>query len=366
MKRAGRHADGGGLYLVVEGDAKRWAFLYQRDGKRRELGLGSADYVSLQAARERAQQLREAIGRGETPAGRRGVSSSFRDVAEEVVRSLKPGWRGAKTEAGWERSLFNHAAPLLDKSIDRITTDDILEVLKPLWVEKPESGGKLRERLEVVFAAATARGLRRGDNPARWRGHLALLLPKRARLVKGHHRALPYVDAPAFMRKLRSATALAARVLEFVILTVAREGTVRTLPWSEISDDIWTLPRERSKNAFELRIPLSRQAMTLIEVRGENDLVFPTRAGKAMTNASLGKVLDSLGYDTVTTVHGFRSTFRDWAGEETEHPKDIIEMAMGHLVGSEAERAYRRLDALAKRRRLLQDWADYLDGAGTR
>lgn len=372
LTKPGRHADGGGLYLVID-RGKRWAFLYQLNGRRREMGLGPLEAVRLAEARQMAAAAREQVARGIDPIEARrapgGAVSTFAELAEQVIRDLSPGWRGAKTEAGWRRSLLTHAADLGPLPVDQIGTDDVLKVVKPLWTDKPESGAKLRERIELVLDAAKVRGLRPAEaaNPARWKGHLALLLPKRKKLTRGHHKALPYREAPGFMARLSERRAMAARALEWTIYTAAREGMTLQARRSEVKGRLWTIPAERMKSGKPFVVPLSDQALAVLDGRewfGQDDLLFPgARLGSALSNASTDRLLGRMGVDA--TVHGFRSTFRDWAGDCTDHAREVVEAALAHAVGDEVERAYRRGDALEKRRRLLQDWADYLTPPAT-
>lgn len=363
--RPGRHADGGGLYLVVDkGGAKRWALLVTVRGRRREYGLGGVTAANgLKEAREKAVEALRAIERGDDPSRPAMASPRFSEASESVIGDLSPGWRGAKTEAGWRRSLLTHAKAIGNIPVDLIETEDVLNVVRPLWTTKPESGGKLRERIEVVLDAAKARGWRTGDNPARWRGHLALLLPKRAKLTRGHHRALPYADLPGFMAQLGEQTAMSARALEWTILTAAREDMTLGLTWGELQPGLWTIPKDRMKMGQPHRVPLGTRTEAILEtVRLEGlkptDLVFPgAKAGRPMSNATMDALLDRM--KVAVTVHGFRSTFRDWAGDKTDHPREVAEAALAHRVGDDAERAYRRGDALEKRRRLMTDWEAY-------
>lgn len=364
LARPGRHADGGGLYLVVDKNgAKRWALLVTIRGRRREIGLGGLSKANgLTDAREKAVEAMRAIERGEDPTRPKSASPTFAEAAEEIITDLAPGWRGAKTEEGWRRSLLTHAKKLANLPVDQVTTDDVLDVVRPLWRDKPESGGKLRARLEVLFDAAKARGWRQGENPARWRGHMDRLLPKRKKLTRGHHRALPYADMSAFMARLGDETAMSARALEWTILTAGREDMTLGMTWGEIVGDLWTIPAARMK-VGEHRVPLPKQALGILDtVRlGEppaGALVFPgAKPGKPMSNATMDALLKRMKVDA--TPHGFRSTFRDWAGDMTDHPREVAEAALAHVVGSSTERAYRRGDALKKRRALMTDWANY-------
>ena len=246
-----------------------------------------------------------------------------------------------------------------------IGTDDVLSVLRPVWNQKPETARRIRMRIERILDAARVGGHRQGDNPARWRGHLEVLLPKPGKLVRGHHAALPYTEVPAFVAALRSREAPAARALEFLILTASRSAEVRGMVWREVdlAAALWTVPKERMKAKREHRVPLARPLVDLLG-RTKNPeaapdaLVLPTSVGTAFSDMAFTALLKRMDRDEITT-HGFRSSFRDWAADETDHPREVIEAALSHLVGDETERAYRRGDALAKRRHLMDDWAAF-------
>ena len=277
---------------------------------------------------------------------------------------LESQWRNDKHRAQWRMTLKAYAADLRPLTLDAITTERVLGVLQPIWAEKPETASRLRGRLERVLDAAKARGLRTGENPARWRGHLDHLLPKRQKLTRGHHRALPYSDLPAFMAELRDRTAPAARTLEFLILTAARTSEALGARWGEVdlAAKVWTVPAERMKAGRQHRVPLSARAVELLsEARPADAFVFPGIVeGSPLSSGAMERVLDRMG--VAVTVHGFRSTFRDWCGEASTFPRELAEAALAHTVGDETERAYRRGDALEKRRKLMDAWARY---AGT-
>jgi integrase len=365
LSKPGRHADGGGLYLVVDkSGAKRWTMLVTVNGRRREYGLGSILAVDVQRARELAQQTREAIARGEDPRRQKQDVPTFRRAAEAVIAEQAPGWRGRDTKAHWERSLYTYAKDIGGLPVDVIQTDDVLSVIRPLWKERPESGRKLRQRIEAVLDVAAVRGWRQGANPARLKGHLDKLLPRQSRVVQ-HRRAVPYEEAPAVMSALAQETAGSARAMEWTILTAAREGMVRFMTWGEIEGDVWSVPAERMKteDQGDFRVPLAPQALAVLDgmTLGDPDpksLVFPGARGKPMSDQTMDALLSRLGIDA--TPHGFRSTFRDWAGDCTDHPREVAEAALAHVVGSDTERAYRRRDAFAKRRALMTDWADFI------
>jgi integrase len=380
ITKPGRHSDGGGLYLVVTKEGHRkWVFISIRNGKRQDMGLGRAGRggVSLAKAREAAAAAREALATGADPlAARRAAERerarvpTFGEMADHLIASMTPEWRNEKHRAQWSMTLTKYAAPLRVLPVDKVTTEDVLQVLKPLWTTRPETASRLRGRIERVLDAAKALGQRSGENPALWRGHLANLLPKRQKLTRGHHAAMPFVDVPAFMAKLRERDALAARALEFLILTAARSGEVYGARWSEIDLDnkVWTVPAARMKAGRVHRVPLTSRAVAILEEAAKlraddiaDALIFPgRRSGRPMSVMAMEMLLRRMGHDAVT-VHGFRSSFRDWAGECTHFPREVAEAALAHVVGDETERAYRRGDALAKRRELMEAWAAFCD-----
>lgn len=371
----GRHADGGGLYLSISKDGRRrWVFLFRWRGKLREMGLGSPREVPLARAREAATRARELVADGRDPlevkqADERAVPT-FGELANGFVEAMRAQWRNDKHVAQWQMTLREYAAPLRPLAVDAVTTNDVVGVLKPLWQTKPETASRLRGRIERVLDAAKAQGLRAGENPARWRGHLDLLLPKRHRLTRGHHKAMAYADVPAFVARLRAGSGVSGRALEFTILTAARSGEVLGARWSEIdvTARVWTVPAARMKAGREHRVPLCARALSIVAemrelaaVDGDNPFVFPgQRAGKGLSVMALEMVLRRAG--VTDTPHGFRSAFRDWVGEETAFPREVAEAALAHLVGDAVERAYRRGDALEKRRALMEAWALYCAG----
>ena len=363
LTEPGRYADGSGLYLIVDRHGKRWLLFFQWLGKRREMGLGAYPTVSLAKAREKAEAAREQVADGIDPILARKTAGSaaptFADFSRELIKDLSPGWSGAKTEAAWTRSLLDHAKKLANKPVDQITTDDILDVLRPMWTTKDESAQKLRGRLERALDAAKAKGFRTGENPARWRGHLSELLSKPRKLTRGHHRAVHYDQAPAVMKELARHQGMGARALEWTIYSAARESMTLGAVWPEIGAD-WTLPPERVKMRRPFTIPITAQMRGVLAHCSEiTPYVFPgKKLDRPLSNATMDKLLKDIGVDA--TPHGFRSTFRDWAGDMTDHARETVETALDHVVGGETERAYRRLTALEKRRALMQDWADFL------
>jgi integrase len=367
ITKHGRHADGGGLYLSISPNGgRRWVFLYRWHGKPTEIGFGSARDVMLARARELASQARAKLAEGINPKGARRPSegATFADCADRVIEAMRPSWRNGKHAAQWEMTLREYAAPLRRLPVDKITTDDVLSVLKPLWNDKPETASRLRGRIERVLDAAKAQGLRSGENPARWRGHLDQLLPKRQRLTRGHHAAMSYTDVPAFMADLQARQATATLALEFAILTAARSGEVLRALWEEFDLDraVWTVPASRMKAGREHRVPLSRRALKIVGAMNEarnGDFVFPGhRPSGPLSVMALEMVLRRMKIEDAT-VHGFRSAFRDWAAECTNFPNEVCEAALAHVIDNKAEAAYRRGDLFDKRRNLMEAWAAY-------
>lgn len=366
ITKPGRHADGGGLYLIVDkGGAKRWAMLITIRGRRRELGIGNLLNVTLPEARERAEDIRRAVERGDDPRKPKEPPPSFSEASRVVIAELAPGWRGRDTEAHWTRSLLVYAKDIADIPVDLVETEDVVGVVRPLWVSNPESGRKLRQRIESVLDAATVKGWRSGANPARLKGHLDKILPKQSKVVK-HRRAIHYDNAPAAMRKIGASTSMSARAMEWTILTVAREGMTTGATWKEIVGDLWRIPGKRMKDeeAGDFIVPLSPQALAVLEKMriGTPDpeaFIFPgAKAGKPMSDQTMDKLLTTLGIDA--SPHGWRSTFADWVADETDHAREVREAALAHVIQSDTERAYRRKDALRKRRLLMDDWADFV------
>lgn len=370
VREPGKYQDGGGLILVVGEDGRRWRFRYSLGGKRREMGLGAVGPGNgLAEAREAASQARALIRLGRDPIAARGASSgrggaaTFGAFADSLVESLVAGFDNPKHAAQWRKTFRagdGYAASIRDRPLDAIDTADVLAVLSPLWSRVPETAGRVRGRIERVLDAAKAKGLRSGENPARWRGHLDALLPKRKRLTRGHFAAMPYADAPAFWRSLATVSGEGARALRFLILTAVRENEALGATWREVDGDLWTIPASRMKARKTHRVPLVAEALALIGDPGQPDaLLFPgEREGRPLSNMTLDMILRRRRL--AATVHGFRSTFRDWAFETTDHPREIVEVALAHVVGDATERAYRRGDALEKRRRLMADWARFL------
>lgn len=367
-RKPGVHRIDRGLYVRVRDGGAYWVFRYSVAGRAHELGLGPVKEVPLTEARAKALDLRRDLLAGRDPMAerQREKHASFQEVAADLIAAKAHGWRNAKHAWQWTRTLEMFAYPTLGRlDVAKISTAHVLAALKPIWTEKHETAIRVRQRIEAVLDAATARGLRVGDNPARWKGHLDKILtsvPKSERVT--HHPALPWRVIPAFMSELRSRDAIAARALEFAILTAARTGEVLGAKWSEIDGTVWTVPASRMKAKREHRVPLSdRAAAVLRDLPREDDWVFPGRAGKPLSNMSLLMLLRRMGHGDIV-AHGFRSTFRDWAAETTSFQSEVVEMALAHSIGNAVEAAYRRGDLMERRRELMGAWAKYCGGAG--
>lgn len=372
---AGRHSDGGGLYLYVDNaGAKRWLFFFRWQGKRCEMGLGSASRVSLAQARTKAVEARAVVAEGRNPIASRSqireerrTMPTFSTFADDLLPEICKGFRNEKHRAQWSSTLKVHARALHDLPLDSITTDHILRALTPIWHSKPETASRVRGRIERVLDAAKARGLIKSpwENPARWRGHLSNLLPKRQKLSRGHHAAMAYQDLPAFLCELRSRKSTAARALELAIYCASRSGEVLGAQWNELdlAEGLWTIPARRMKGGRAHRVPLSPPALALVQDMHRaktGDYVFPgQKVAQPLSNMAMEMQLRRMK-QTEITVHGFRSSFRDWVGEATEFPREVAEAALAHVVGDQTERAYRRGDALEHRRKLMNAWAQFL------
>ncbi len=374
FKAPGKLGDGGGLWLRATRGGGRWWFLrYRFRGRNRELGLGSPDEVGLKEARQDAvwarRQIHEGIDPIEQRRNERAKSSAptFAECAERFISANQAAWRNAKHCAQWRSTLKTYAYPVFEATpVDAIDVADVLKVLKPLWTLKPETASRLRGRIERVLDWARVSEYRQGENPARWHGHLDQLLPKPSdvRAVR-HHAALAWREIPQFMGDLRQRQGVAARALEFAILTAARSGEVRAMQWAEMdADKTWTVPAERMKAKRKHRVPLSpRAGAVLDEMRRfgcePGQLVFPgMRPGKPLSDMTLSAVLKRMGRHD-STVHGFRSSFRDWCAEATNFPREVCEEALAHTLASKVEAAYRRGDLFEKRRPLMAAWAVY-------
>lgn len=375
INKVGRHPDGNGLYLNVSANGgRRWVFLYRiagrlsKNGKKKlfEMGLGSASSVSLKKAREAAEIVRKQLRDGLDPLQQRSKSSTktFSECAAEYIKSQESGWRNPKHREQWKNTLATYADPKIGKlPVDAVSVDHVLDILKPIWTSKTETASRVRGRIESILDWAAAHKYRSSENPARWRGHLDKVLPAMRKVAKvEHHPALPYADMPAFMTDLRSRDGTAAKALEFTILAAARTGETIGAKWDEINfkEKVWTVPAERMKAGVEHQVPLSDRAIEILtDLDQETDYVFPGQEiDKPLSNMAMLALLKRMNRSDLT-VHGFRSTFRDWAAETTEYANELVEMALAHTIKNKAEAAYRRGNLLERRRALMQAWADY-------
>jgi integrase len=342
------------------------------------MGLGSFPTVTLAQARDNARNARQTIEGGTDPIASRASAKSqlraqqatqttFEQASLAYIDSHSEAWRNAKHRAQWSSTLETYAYPVMGKLlVQDVHQEHVLKVLEPIWKSKNETAMRLRGRIEMVLDWATVRKLRSGENPARWKGHLDHLLAAPNKVKKtAHHRALPIDAMSQFMAKLRAADGVSARALEFAILTAARSGEVRGATWAEIdlNSRVWTVPAQRMKAGVEHRVPLSEQAIVLLKaLPGQENAswLFPGAKGGPLSDMSLTAVLRRMGVDAVP--HGFRSTFRDWAGERTSYPRELAEQALAHTLQNKVEAAYRRGDALEKRRTMMEDWANFATG----
>jgi integrase len=382
LKKPGRYGDGRGLYLQVSlgptgNISKSWLFQYERAGRERRMGLGSLRDVSLAEARQKADECRKFHLAGIDPLEHRNAARaaaaaslakamSFDQAAAAYIASHRAGWRNAQHAAQWTSSLAIYASPVIGAlPVDAVDTALVMKILEPIWSTKPETASRVRGRIESVLDWARVSGYRSGENPARWRGHLDKMLPKKSRVRRvAHHAAMPYAEIGAFVAELRDRDSTAVRALEYLILTAARTGEVLRARWSEIDlrTKTWTIPAERMKAGKDHRVPLSDGALRVLEAMArvrQGEFVFPS-GGRAATigKSSLSDVLARMQRDGLT-VHGFRSTFRDWAAERTNFAREVCEMALAHRVGDATEKAYMRGDLFEKRCRLMQQWADF-------
>ena len=380
LMKPGMHNDGNGLYLKIkETGTRSWVLRYKRglrpDGTPRShfMGLGPYPAVSLAKAREKADCARAQLRNGVNPIEERRSPAaaskkvvSFREAAERYIAAHEAGWRNEKHRYQWNATVLEYAGGFIgEMNVAAIETNDILRVLEPIWTAKPDTATRLRGRLEAVIDWATARQLRKGDNPARWKGHLKHLLPARNKNGIEHYAALPWAETPMFMAELRAINSISARALEFTILTAARTGETLGAKWVEIDEEnaIWTVPGERMKAGAVHRVPLSKASLAILDDQIQmmrNPFIFTgARQGLGLSNMSMLKVIRRLRPGL--TVHGFRSAFRTWAAEQTNFPREIAEACLAHTVGNAVERSYRRGDFFEKRRTLLTAWANFCD-----
>lgn len=376
LTEPGRHSDGGNLYLSISTNGgKRWVFLYNLHGKRREMGLGSAakGQVALAEARRMADEARKLLSAGTDPIAakeaRRNAARlipTFGALADDYIESHKAKFRSPKHIRQWTTTLETYCGPLRSKPVNTIDTEAVLMVLRPIWGEIPETASRIRGRIENILDAAKAKGLLTGENPARWKGHLKSLLPSRQKLTRGHHPALPYSEIADFMAALRAREASAALALELCILTATRTSETLEATWDEfdLAREVWTIPGWRMKSGQEHRIPLAPRAIAILNTLKESadvDWVFPgAKPGKPLSSMAMTMQLRRMERTNIT-VHGFRSTFRDWASEQTSFPHETCEHALAHGISDKAEAAYRRGHQFAKRRKLMEAWAGFCE-----
>jgi integrase len=386
-KEPGLYCDGKGLNLRVgEGGAKSWVLRYMIDGGAREMGLGSYQDLSLAEARERARACRKLAKDGVDPIDERrerraaqraerqraNGAMTFRDCAEAYIASHEAGWKNAKHAAQWPSTLATYVYPVFGAiPVQAVDVGLVMRAIEPIWADKPETAGRVRGRIESVLDWAAARGYRQGENPARWRGHLDNLLPRKSKIRRvEHHAALPYDEIGAFMTELRGEAGLAASALQLAILTALRTNEVLGAPWSEIdlAERVWTIPAERMKAEKEHRVPLSAPAIAILADMAklrDGEFIFPgAKRGRSLSDMAMLMLLRRMGRGDLT-VHGFRSSFRDWAAERTNFPREVAEMALAHTVSDKVEAAYRRGDLFSKRRQLMAAWARYCAAPAT-
>jgi integrase len=376
LREPGRYPDGGNLFVVIgPSGGRNWSLRYVIGGKSREMGLGPAtpDGVSLAEARERAAEARRLLAQGVDPleqkraseTAQKAASTTFGTFADQYIRDQRSGWANPKHAAQWEMTLGDaYCRSIRRLPITEVGVEHVLAVLSPHWQRVPETARRVRMRLEKVLDAAKVRGLRIGENPARWKGNLDHLLPRQT-TKKAHHAALPFTEVPAFIGSLRARDkGTAALALELTILTAARSGEALGARWEEfdLEAKVWTIPQERMKARRPHRVPLSPAALDVLNIaKGRDDVwVFPgQKPGKPLSNMAMEMQLRRMDRDDIT-VHGFRSSFRDWAAETTAFPREVCEMALAHVIESDTEAAYRRGDLFEKRRKLMDAWAAFV------
>lgn len=374
----GKHEDGGGLRLVVsKSGAKKWVLRYTIHGKRREMGLGSFPAIGLGEARQKAGESRNLAANGQDPINLRRVEPekipNFTSCAARYIRAHRHGWKNAKHARQWVSTLKTYARPVIGNSqIDEVGTEDILKILTPLWTSKTETAKRVQGRIENILDYAAAKKYRGPINPARWRGHLDKLLakPSKVSTVK-HHPAMPYTQLPAFMEELKANGSISALALQFLILTATRTSEVLHATWDEIDNEacMWTIPAFRMKSRREHRVPLSEQAIVILNalprIAGNPHLFPGYRNRRPLSNMALLQLMRGMGYGVNGDIgpyvpHGFRSSFRDWSGEVSSFPRDVAEMALAHVIENKVEAAYRRGDLFVKRRKMMGAWANYV------
>lgn len=378
--------DGQGLYLKIsKAGSASWIYRFKLDGRTRDMGLGKYPDISLAQAREKATDARRKVKTGLDPINEKHLeerqakakrleaeapSLDFSRLCDDYIATHKAGWKSAKHAQQWANTLSTYAYPVIGSLHPKdVHTAHLISILKPIWGNKTETANRVRNRIELVLDAAKAQGLREGENPARWRGHLDKLLPKPSKVAKvKHHAAMPWDELPDFMKVVSQKQGASFRAMEMAIMTACRTSEVLNATWEEIdlTANTWTIPPERMKAGGEHRVPISKQLRRLLEALPRlsgSPYVFPgARAGRPLSNMAMMMALRGLGFENLT-MHGFRSTFRDWAAECTNHPRDVCEQALAHSLGSKVEAAYRRSDLFSKRACLMDDWADFLYAA---
>ena len=398
--KPGRYADGQGLHLLVKpSGARSWVYRFMLKGKSRDVGLGpaGANGVSLADARKLASDLRSKVKSGIDPLEEREqreaekaaaaqaaaiAGITFRAVADSYIDTNEESWKNAKHRQQWRNTLTSYVYPVIgDLPVAEVGTSHVLQILEPIWRARPETASRVRGRIETILDAAKARGYREGENPARWRGHIAQILPKRAKLTRGHHPSLPYERVPAFVVALTARSATAALALEFSILTAARTSEVIEAKWDEVdlAKAVWTVPAARMKAGREHRVPLSPRAVEILQIAKllKGKYLFVGDTGTKLSGMAMSMLIRRMhdgalkageeGWvdpklKRIATVHGFRSSFRVWSEERTAYPHEMKEMALAHTIGNATEAAYRRTDLFDRRRRMMSDWADYCAG----
>jgi integrase len=374
----GMHPDGGGLYLrVAQGGSRQWIFRYRKAGKLTDMGLGGVASVSLTQAREQAAEARSMLVAGKVPLAAKKERKAFQHVAQtrgvtferaarDCIEARKSGWRNAKHAAQWTATLETYAFPTMGKvPVAEIDITMVLRVLQPIWDKKTETASRVRQRIEAVLDYAKVRELRTGDNPARWKGHLSGVLPARTKVQKVQHQpAMPYREVPSFIARLNGQQGVTALALEFLILTAARSAEVTGAAWDEVDlkTATWTIPGNRIKAGREHKVPLSKRAMDIVKTlpHVESHIFSGLKQGSGLSSGAFRALLERMGVEDIVP-HGFRSSFRDWAAEQTNYPREVAEAALAHVTGDKVEAAYRRSDLFEKRRKLMEAWASYCE-----
>ncbi|MGX5722546.1 tyrosine-type recombinase/integrase [Shinella zoogloeoides] len=370
LTKPGIYSDGDGLYMRVQkAGSKNWVFIWRRGAARNEIGLGGYGQgtapVTLAIARQKADIVRDQLARGENPRAEKKAAKpkTFKDCMEMLIEVKETEWTNPKHADQWKMTLREYAKPLHDIAVADIVIGDVKEALLPHWQERPETADRLRSRVQAVIDYAIAHEWRTAGNPARWKGLLENVMPARQKLTRGHHAALAYASAPLLSKKLQASPGTAARAVEFLALTATRTREARLAEFSEFDMEAktWTVPATRMKRGKAHVVPLSDRAVEIVEaMRDIATGPFLFGGDKAVSDTALTKALRVASPDKTATLHGLRSMFRDWCGDKTDYPREVAEQALAHAVGNATELAYRRSDALEKRRSLMKDWAAYL------